>query len=148
MQKKSRDLQFMLKTAYIRGKIVAKGMTLRMNIGVDLVEIKKMTSVIENGRLLKKIFTDGEIEYAFSKANKEETLAGIFASKEAALKSLKKGLEGSPLRDIEVRHEDGVPTLLFHGDIEEEVAKASFKFSVSISHDGDYAVAAVAAFKS
>ena len=113
-------------------------------IGVDLVFIKRMAPIIEDKRLLKKIFTEEEIAYAESKANKS---AGLFASKEATLKSLKRGLEACPLTDIEIVHRDGIPSIKLHNKIKEENEAQKCTFSLSIAHDGDYAIATVLASK-
>ncbi len=116
-------------------------------IGVDLVFIKRMAPIIEDKRLLKKIFTEEEIAYAELKANKSETYAGLFASKEATLKSLKRGLEACPLTDIEIVHRDGIPSIKLHNKIKEENEAQKCTFSLSIAHDGDYAIATVLASK-
>ncbi len=118
------------------------------SVGVDIVQIKRLENIINNENLRRKIFTESEITYASLKANPMETYAGLFASKEATLKSLKKGLEGSPLKDIEIIHENGIPSIMLHGKIKEEIELRKLDFSISISHDGDYAISTVIAFNS
>lgn len=117
-----------------------------IDIGTDIVQIKRIEKISTDEKLLQKIFTEREIAYASSKANKVETYAGMFASKEATLKSLKKGLEGCPLTDIELVHEDGIPFIKLYNDIKKETEAKNLSFKVSISHDGDYAIATVVVF--
>ena len=96
-------------------------------IGVDIVEISRMEKSIKNERFLKKVFTEQEIEHCKS----VQSFAGIFAAKEAYFKALGTGIT-YPITDVEVFHnENGKPYL--------NVNSAD----LSISHDGNYAVAVV-----
>ena len=105
-------------------------------IGCDIVKINRFDLLCEDHVFLEKYFTAGEQEYVASKLKKSQTLAGIFACKEAVLKALKLGI-GSRIRlkDVEILHdENGAPTVNVKG-MENKI------FEVSISHDGDYAMA-------
>jgi len=99
-------------------------------IGVDIVKISRIAQAAQNEQFLRRVFTDGEMEYAFSKSNPFETLAGIYAAKEAVAKAVRAGLSFSLLK-AEVCHENGAPYMNF----------ADQKFYLSITHDGEYAVA-------
>jgi holo-[acyl-carrier-protein] synthase len=102
-------------------------------IGIDIVDIARITKTIERygERFLDKVFTEKEIVYAKRKRKIEETLAGLFAAKEAFIKAFGKGL---PWKDIEVHHEDGRPFIRFHEKRYD---------GVSISHERSYAVSVV-----
>lgn len=117
------------------------------NLGTDIVKISRMEEIISNEKTLKKIFTENELSYISSKSYNLETIAGLFASKEAALKSLQKGLDGLPLKEIEISHTGSIPYLTFHGNTKKEIDYENLDFKLSISHDGEYAIATVICFK-
>lgn len=97
-------------------------------IGIDIVKISRMESSIKSSAFMKKVFTEKEQEYC----KRTESFAGIFAAKEAYFKALGTGIR-LPLTQIEVLHDgNGKPYL---NGIENS--------DMSISHDGDYAVATV-----
>lgn len=121
-----------------------------MNVrsGIDIVDISRIEkSIGRSDAFVKKCFTGNEISYceALADARKVESYAGRFAAKEAAAKALGTGImaEGVSLTDIEiVTNEKGAPELVLHGragELAEEMG--IFSRSVSISHDGGYAVA-------
>ena len=93
------------------------------NIGVFLSpgieDFKANTEVLS-------LFTKKEIVYAECQSNPYETLAGIFCAKEAIYKATGSS-EGPNWLSIEISHMDGKPV---HSG-----------YSISISHDGEYAVA-------
>lgn len=108
-----------------------------MEIGVDLVHIKRFENIKENKALLNKIFTQNEIDYIVKRNYNLHTIAGMFASKEAFIKALKIGLEYD-LKQIEINHEEnGNPYIKILND------KNNYKTSLSISHDGDYCISFV-----
>ena len=98
-------------------------------IGVDIVKINRIERAIQNEQFLHRVFTEKEREYAFSRNNPTETLAGIYAAKEAVSKLLRTGLNFSLLK-AEVCYENGAPYMLFDDQ----------KIYLSISHDGEYAL--------
>lgn len=98
------------------------------SIGTDIVKISRIEESIKSPSFLKKIFTESEKEYC----KKAENFAGIFAAKEAYFKALGTGIK-MPVTQIEVLHDDlGKP--YFNG---------IDNCDLSISHDGEYAVATV-----
>lgn len=111
--------------------------------GVDIIKVERIEKVLQNKKLFNNIFTENEKEYFKSRNNNIETIAGVFAAKEAILKCMHKGLEGYKLTEIEVNHEGYAPYLTFYGDIKKEIELHNLKFAVSISHDGEYAIAFV-----
>lgn len=116
--------------------------------GVDIAEVPRVAAAIARfgDRFLRRIFTDAEIRYCESKANKVERYAARFAAKEAALKAIGTGWRrGVAWRDVEVTREPGGrPTMVFHGVAGEFAAKLNVKrVHVSLSHTVDHAIAQV-----
>lgn len=112
-------------------------------IGIDTVKISRMRELINNRAFIERVFTVGEREYCDGKPHPAQSYAGIFCVKEAAVKAVGCGFgNGIMPCDVEVAHtQSGAPTLVFHNAAAEIFA--GFTASASISHDGDYAVAAV-----
>jgi len=101
-------------------------------IGVDIQKISEFFPgneiFLKSNESLLGIFTNNELSYAESKTNPRETLAGIFAAKEAIFKS--NNIDGENWSEIEIKHVNNIPR---HKD-----------FAISISHSADYAVASAA----
>ena len=107
------------------------GALLPASIGIDLQLIAEVIPPFTDPKAvpeLRGMFTLRELSYAECKPNPRETLAGLFAAKEAIKKADARYLDAH-FQDIEVLPDaDGKPA--FGG------------MSISISHSGDYAVAA------
>lgn len=109
-----------------------------MKIGCDIVHIPRFIESIERGGqpFLDKIFTP----YEQALATNYESLAGIFAAKEAFLKA--SGLKFDSWLNMEIyKLPSGKPELRLA-----ESEGDSF-WDISISHDGDYAMAVVIFYK-
>jgi holo-[acyl-carrier protein] synthase len=116
--------------------------------GIDIAEVPRIAQSIERfgERFLRRIFTEGEIRYCDSKANRVERYAARFAAKEAAMKALGTGWNhGVRWRDCEVtRMPGGRPTLTFHGEAAEFAAKLGTKnIALSLTHTKEQAMAQV-----
>jgi len=116
--------------------------------GIDIAEVERIARSITRfgDRFLRRIFTEGEIRYCDSKANRVERYAARFAAKEAAMKALGTGWNyGVTWRDIEVcRMPGGRPTITFHGKAAEFASKLATKhIALSISHTEQLAIAQV-----
>jgi len=116
--------------------------------GIDIAEVERIARSITRfgDRFLRRIFTEGEIRYCDSKANRVERYAARFAAKEAAMKALGTGWNyGVAWRDIEVcRMPGGRPTITFHGKAAEFASKLATKhIALSISHTEQLAIAQV-----
>ena len=116
--------------------------------GIDIAEVPRIAEVIARygDRFLRKIFTEGEIRYCSSKANRVERFAARFAAKEAAMKALGTGWNhGVRFRDVEVSRQPGKrPTITFHGKAAEFAAKLGAKnIALSLSHTAEKAIAQV-----
>jgi holo-[acyl-carrier protein] synthase len=116
--------------------------------GIDIAEVPRVAEAIERygQRFLQRIFTEGEIRYCESKANRVERYAARFAAKEAGMKALGTGWNhGVRWRDIEVRRQPGGrPTLEFHGKAGEFVTNMGVtNIALSLTHTAEEAMAQV-----
>lgn len=116
--------------------------------GVDIVEVSRVAAAIERHgeRFLRRVFTESEIRYCDSKANRMERYAARFAAKEAGLKAIGTGWRcGVAWLDLEVQRESsGRPTLVFTGKAGEFATELGVKRTfLSLSHTAEYAVAHV-----
>jgi len=120
-----------------------------MRLGIDIAQISRIAdSVAQFGdRFMQRLFTADELAYATAVPSlTAERLATRFAAKEAALKAFDLCESGLDWRDIEVRTlPDGACRLVLHGKAAAEADVCSNNISLSLSHDGDYATAVVAA---
>lgn len=119
-----------------------------VGLGIDIAEVGRVKAAIERHgeRFLKRIYTDAEIRYCESKANKFERFAGRFAAKEAAMKAIGTGWKGGVAwREFEVAREPGGrPTMRFHGKAAEFAQRlGARRASLSISHTEQQAIAQV-----
>lgn len=97
-----------------------------IRVGCDLVYIPRFIEMLEkNPAMLERIFTVHE-----SKDTPFESLAGIFAAKEALVKAC--GIAPGHWKQIEIiKKKDGRP----------EVSIDGYEIDISVSHDGEYAFA-------
>jgi holo-[acyl-carrier protein] synthase len=121
-----------------------------VGIGVDLVRIARIRQAMERwqGRFLERVFTPGEVAYARGRRDPAEHLAARFAAKEAALKALGTGLRmGVRWRELEVQRVAGErPRLALSGRTAAlGAARGVRTLHLSLSHDGEYALAQVLA---
>ncbi len=109
------------------------------SIGIDLIKNDRFEKLKNNNKFMNNNFNKSELEY-FENANMNNTtIAGIYAAKEAFLKAIKKGINNYSLKDIEIIHDSNkAPSFIFHNELDYLNA---YNISLSISHDGDYAVA-------
>ena len=117
-------------------------------LGVDLARIERFRRLLNEQKdaVLERLFTSGEKAYALKKVDPAPFLAARFAAKEAFMKALGTGLRhGVSWREIEVvKDPAGKPMLELRGktaQIFEE--RGGGALHLSLSHDGDYAVASV-----
>jgi holo-[acyl-carrier protein] synthase len=119
-----------------------------LGTGVDICEVPRIEAAIarHGRRFLERVYTEREIAYAESKANRYERYAARFAAKEAGMKALGTGWRGGiAWRDFEVANlPSGRPTLRFHGKAAEIAAKLGVaQVALSITHTKDQALAMV-----
>jgi holo-[acyl-carrier protein] synthase len=116
--------------------------------GVDLCEVPRIEAAIarHGRRFVERVYTEREIAYAESKANRFERYAARFAAKEAGMKALGIGWRGGiRWQDFEVADlPSGRPTLRFHGKAAEIAGKLGVKnVALSITHTKEQALAMV-----
>ena len=95
---------------------------------------------------LSRFFTEREIMYCRQRVRGQyASLAGIFAAKEAFFKALGTGFRKGKWTEVEIDHTDmGAPFFVFYGYYNQTaMALSGYMPALSISHDGDYAVAQV-----
>lgn len=121
-----------------------------LSVGMDLVLMSRIQTSVERfgTRFLTRVFTPEEQAYAQSSTPLMfERLAARFAAKEAALKAL--GLAGQGVAWVDmavVRQADGSVALQLSGQARALAErKGVLQTALSISHDGAYAAAIVAA---
>ncbi|MCF6243849.1 MAG: holo-ACP synthase [Sulfurovum sp.] len=116
-----------------------------MHIGTDIIQINRIKKIDDkyNLHFKKKFLSDDEITLI----KKIETLAGFWAAKEAISKALGCGI-GSELsfHDIHLSKSDkGAPSFVLSVAAQNKHKIKSA--SLSISHDGGFAIAVVAIVK-
>ena len=121
-----------------------------VGVGVDLVVISRIRRLMERwqNRFLQRVFTPDELAYALRRRDPAEHLAARFAAKEATLKALGTGLTlGVRWREMEVQRVRGArPTLALSGRTQTlGSARGVRVLHLSLTHDGDYALAQVVA---
>ncbi len=114
-------------------------------IGVDIIDIRRIKSTIEkNPRFVDKLFTELEINYCSKRANPFQSYAVRFAAKEAVMKAIGTGWDGTiNWQDIEIVNSDkGVPFVRTYNATAEFVRENSItKIHLSLSHEKNYAMA-------
>ncbi len=119
-----------------------------IGIGVDLVECERIQHSLDRfgDRFLRRVFTDGEIEYSTTMKFPARHLAARFAAKEAFSKAFGTGIGKSMgWRDIDVRKkESGEPYLVLSGGAE-ELAKGRGVTNalITLSHTDHHAMAMI-----
>ena len=107
-------------------------------IGIDLCEIARMQRLLEEERSLRRMFTAEEEAYLRGKgASAAQTMAGLFAAKEAVLKALGTGMSIA-MTDIVISHTAlGQPIVTLTG----KAAAFGGSIMVSITHEAGMAAA-------
>lgn len=116
--------------------------------GIDVAEVDRVEASLKRfgAKFTARIFTDAEIRYCESKANRVERYAARFAAKEAGMKAIGTGWSrGVRWRDIEVqRLPGGRPTIIFQGKAGEYFAKlGATRAHLSLTHTKGMAIALV-----
>ncbi len=121
----------------------------RLRVGTDLVEIAAVQASIDQFgiRYLQRVFTDAELATCRDGDGwSAPRLAARFAAKEATVKVLRP-LDGMSYDRVEVVLDtEGAPDLRLHGSARKRADEIGLRdSSLSLSHDGGYALAVVAA---
>lgn len=100
-------------------------------IGIDIARIERFRKLAASERFLERAFDETERAYLAKKHNDPSTVAGFWAMKEAAAKALGTGFTAkTPWHAFQIRFRGGAPYIA-----------APVLMRVSVSHDGDYAIA-------
>lgn len=113
-------------------------------LGCDVCAVPRMQKIMENPRFLERWFTPEERAYIAARKNAAQTAAGIFAAKEAFVKALGTGFDGLTPDSVAVTHDAlGAPQYAINEKMRAALAqKGAAAAFLSISHDGDIAMAA------
>ena len=109
-----------------------------LNLGVDIVAVDRIESILSSDkglRFMNKIFSQKEIDESEKKRDKSQYFSGRFAAKEAIKKALSSCDESAnqSFKSIEILNsKSGKPYVLT--EVDQDI-------NISISHDGNYAVA-------
>jgi holo-[acyl-carrier protein] synthase len=117
-----------------------------IGIGLDLVKISRIRALAErwHDRFLHRLYTEEERRLSSHRASPYPFLAGRFAAKEALLKALGTGWSaGVQWLDIQVLNDRaGRPIATVEGRTQALVREAGITgIFISLSHDGEYAIA-------
>lgn len=97
-------------------------------VGTDIVKISRIEKSVKSDSFIKEVYTKRELEHC----KKAENFAGLFAAKEAYFKALGTGIT-RPICKVEILYNNnGKPYIADDENCD-----------VSISHDGEYAIAVV-----
>lgn len=124
------------------------------HIGVDIVHVPGFREQLERpGSRFQEVFTVRELRVAGQRPDRALHLAGRWAAKEAFIKAWSQAIYGRPplispdlvdFREIEIQPDRwGRVAVVIRGEIEQAVQQSlgAMSTSLSISHDGDTAVA-------
>ncbi len=119
-------------------------------VGIDLCEISRMEKLLSDGRFLTRFFSVEEREYIQNKGKTAaQSMAGIFAAKEALSKTLGTGI-AADLREISILHDaNGAPYYSLSGDYARMAEERGIStFFLSITHEAGMAAAVCVAERS
>jgi holo-[acyl-carrier protein] synthase len=119
-------------------------------LGVDIIEIERMERALtRTPRMLQRIFSEEERQYAQGKSRPFAHYALFFAAKEAVLKALGTGFAGMNFTDVEVGHDRyGRPVPLLHGRAAELAKRQGIvELQLSLSYSHSVGVASAVAIK-
>lgn len=122
---------------------------MKVLVGIDIQPIDEVEESLRNfgARYRRLLFTNNELEYCGDTPSTALSLAARFAAKEAVLKILDTEEVVPSWRSIEVtRTKGGRPKIVLHGAAADLARRQGIgDISVSLSHGGGFATAAVVA---
>ena len=108
-------------------------------IGIDIESIGRVEHLLNNKPdIIKRFFSSYEWKYVENKANKHQTLTGIWCAKEAVVKALSE-IHPILITDVKIKHHPNGNPYVF--SIKNKSIFSSYKIDISISHTKDYATA-------
>ncbi|HPY37439.1 MAG TPA: holo-ACP synthase [Clostridia bacterium] len=111
--------------------------------GIDVIEVDRIRRAATQQAFLERVFTENEVAYYKQRNQDAQTLAGIFAAKEATAKALAAGFNGISWQNIEIMHtESGQPYVELWDAAKERMQKmGGSTIHLSISHIKTLAIA-------
>jgi holo-[acyl-carrier protein] synthase len=109
-------------------------------IGLDLLEIARLERALQrHPGLAQRVFREGELTYAATRARPGMHLAARFCAKEAVGKAL--GMDAWELRDVEVVSPagGGVPEVALHGSVAQRARELGGAVRISLTHTDEQA---------
>ncbi|MCL2599056.1 MAG: holo-ACP synthase [Firmicutes bacterium] len=111
-------------------------------IGIDIVDVVRIQAFIQKPSFLQGVFAESEIAYSLQNGKQTETLAGLYAAKEAFCKAIGTGITRR-LCEIEIGHSAlGQPFFITNKHTQDYEGK----LHLSITHTKDLAVAVCVVF--
>ncbi len=118
------------------------------SVGIDSIEIARITNSIKNDRFIKKVYGDNELREISSRGLHPRSFAVSFAAKEAFSKAIGRGIVGFSLNEVELLHNElGAPYLHLSGKAKKIADDEGYKFSTSVTHTEDIATVIVLAYR-
>ncbi|MDO4273047.1 MAG: holo-ACP synthase [Eubacteriales bacterium] len=115
-----------------------------LGTGIDICSVERMEKITVESSFFRKYFSEEEQSYIIGKGNvKYNTMAGIFAAKEAFVKALGTGFTDAGLKEISICHDpQGCPYYKPEDMLWEKLRKLHIKkMHLSISHEAGIAIA-------
>jgi holo-[acyl-carrier protein] synthase len=109
-------------------------------VGLDLLEIARLERALQrHPRLAQRVFREGELAYAATRARPGMHLAARFCAKEAVGKAL--GMDAWELRDVEVVSPvgGGAPEVALHGSVARRARELGGAVRISLTHTDEQA---------
>ena len=113
-----------------------------VGIGVDLCSVARMERAVRSAHFVQRVFHPEEVAYALSKGRPARHFAGSFAAREAFSKATSLSMYSVAFRKVWVRRGESAPAIVFDDSVR-ALLPDGIVAHLSISHDGDYAVAMV-----
>lgn len=118
-----------------------------IGVGIDIVDVRRIDALFQKFgvHFLKRIYTEQEVAFCYARHNVANSLAKMYALKEATIKALSDA-KGIKWHDMEICHDtNGRPEVKLRGIALENVKQKAKNFSiqVSVSDEQIYAVACV-----
>lgn len=113
-------------------------------IGIDIVEVSRVTSAISRQSFIDRVYTAKEQSYCDSRGTQRSaSYAARFAGKEAVMKALGTGLSSGTWQDVEITvNEAGRPEVKLSGFFAIKARElGGARIHISLSHTKEYATA-------
>lgn len=115
-----------------------------LGIGIDIIEIGRVGSAVEQEGFVRRVFTAAERAYCDGRGlQRAASYAARFAGKEAVMKAFGTGLAAGSWQDVEILpDESGRPVVSLGGRFGQLAAAMGVTaVHISLSHARDYAAA-------